>query len=119
MLKNQPFLYSLLILLAILLFRCAAQQSPSGGKKDTIPPKLIFSFPKNKSVDVKAQFIQLEFDEYIQIEPGIHQQLLITPNIETWGHKATKKGIRIQFDKPLKYNTTYTFNFRQSIADLN
>jgi len=119
MLKNQPVLYSFLILIGILLFRCAAQQAPSGGKKDTIPPKLIFSFPKNKSVDVKAQFIQLEFDEYIQIEPGIHQQLLITPNIDRWGDKATKKGIKIQFDKPLKPNTTYTFNFRQSIADLN
>ena len=116
---RSPLIKSFLLLILILFVKCAAQQSPSGGKKDTIPPKLIFSFPKNKSTNFKANFIELEFDEYIQIESGIHQQLIITPNIETWGHRPTKKGIKIEFEKGLKSNTTYTFNFRQSISDLN
>jgi Bacterial Ig-like domain len=110
-------LFSLLVLGS--LSRCAVQQAPTGGKKDSIPPLLTSSVPKNGSIEYHGKEIVLQFNEYIEIDPNIKQQLLITPSIEQYTYKPITRGIRIELEKPLSPNTTYTLNFQKVIKDQN
>jgi len=102
----------------LIIASCASVSSPTGGKKDVKPPKLLNVYPKNKSINVNSQTIELDFDEYVHIE-NLKQELLITPAPEgEYQTKLTKTGVRLNFDKPFVPNTTYTFNFRNAFRDV-
>jgi hypothetical protein len=102
----------------LIIAGCASISSPTGGKKDVKPPKLLNVYPRDKSINVNSQIIELEFDEYVNIE-NLKQELLITPAPEgEYQTKLTKTGVRLNFDKPFVSNTTYTFNFRNAFRDV-
>lgn len=110
--------YILLFICIYLLQNCAQKATPTGGKKDVIPPLISNTFPKNKTLNFSASEISLVFDEYIKLD-NIQQQLIITPKIEgTYKPKVNKKTLVIKFDKPFKENTTYVLNFRNAIKDI-
>jgi hypothetical protein len=112
-------LKALLASITFSTMRCAVQQNPEGGKKDTLAPLLTNSTPEQRSTLFNGNEIKLEFNEYIDIDPNLKQQLLITPSYDTYTFKPIKKGIRILLEEPLKANTTYTFSFQKGIRDLN
>lgn len=103
------------------MMSCAKRGSITGGLKDTLPPVLIGSAPKNYTTDFKGDQFVLQFDEFIKlknlnkqliISPPMKQEPLITPTSVT-------KAITIKIRDTLQPNTTYSFNFGQSIADNN
>ncbi|MDQ1087031.1 Ig-like domain-containing domain [Siphonobacter sp. SORGH_AS_1065] len=97
---------------------CAQQSSPSGGPKDLTPPKVVRQVPENLTTNFKGKIVELDFDEYINID-NLNQQLLITPAIEgTFDFKTYPKGVRITFEKDFRPNTTYTLNFRNAFKDV-
>lgn len=97
---------------------CASQSSPTGGRKDRKPPTLVKTTPQNKSLNFNSQLIELEFNEYLRVE-NLKQELLITPNIDgNYQFKLTKAGVKLEFDKPFRANTTYTLNFRNTFKDI-
>lgn len=108
--------------IASLLFTissCASVQSPSGGPRDTIQPKVITETPKNLSRNFSAGQIKIEFDEFIQLSNEF-TEISITPALDIPPeYKARKQVLEIKFDKPLEENTTYTINFGKAIADVN
>lgn len=112
----------LLFYLFIIIIACSCAQyvPPTGGKRDSLAPKLVKSIPLNKMTSFTEQQIELEFDELIDVT-SIRQELLVVPEIEGTFDIKQKKGnsVRLTFDKPFKANTTYTFNFRNGIKDLN
>ncbi|RKR10610.1 Ig-like domain-containing protein [Flavobacterium sp. 90] len=119
MLKNN--LKYIPFLLLLLMMSCAKRGSITGGLKDTLPPVLIGSAPKNYTTDFKGDQFVLQFDEFIKlknlnkqliISPPMKQEPLITPTSVT-------KAITIKIRDTLQPNTTYSFNFGQSIADNN
>jgi hypothetical protein len=57
------------------LFSCAQIVAPTGGKKDTLAPKLVRVFPNNQSKNFHGTLIELQFDEYVNVD-NIKQQLL-------------------------------------------
>ena len=100
------------------LFSCAQVVAPTGGKKDTLAPKLVMSIPANQSKNYKGKSIEIQFDEYINVD-NLQQQLLITPSTEPFfTTKAMPKGVRITFEDSFQPNTTYSFNFREAIKDI-
>ena len=119
MLKNK--ISSLFILLALTLIGCAKRGSISGGLKDTIAPVLRASFPKNLSVNFKGKEINLTFDEYVKLK-NVAKQLIVSPpmkyNPEVFP-LTPSKIITIKIKDTLQENTTYSFNFGQSIEDNN
>jgi len=119
MLKNK--ISSLFILLALTIIGCAKRGSISGGLKDTIAPVLKTSFPKNLSVNFKGKEINLTFDEYVKLK-NVNKQLIVSPpmkyNPEVSPLTASKM-ITIKINDTLQENTTYSFNFGQSIEDNN
>lgn len=120
MLKNRILLY--LLFTALAFTACAKRGSITGGPKDTIPPSIISSTPENMSTEFKGSEIRINFDEYIKIK-DVNKQLIISPPMETQPiitpMGSASKFINIKIKDTLKENTTYSFNFGQSITDNN
>ena len=105
--------------LLVFLFSCANKVIPSGGIKDIISPKVVYSAPENYSTNFNRKQIEIEFDEFIQLV-DLNKQLIISPLIDPVPEITTsKRTLKIKFDEPLKENTTYTFNFGSAIADVH
>ncbi|WP_428654038.1 Ig-like domain-containing domain [Runella sp.] len=105
-------------ILYIIAAACAQPISPTGGKKDIIPPKLLTSTPINKQTNYKGRTVDLEFDEYIVAE-NLQQKLLITPDAGEYDFKARPTGLRITFKKSLDTATTYSLSFGDAIKDFS
>ena len=119
MLKNN-FKY-ILFLLVLLLLSCAKRGFITGGLKDTIAPVLKMSFPKNFSHNFNAHEIKLTFDEYIKLK-DLRKQLIISPPMKNEPlilPTNVSKYLSIKINDTLQPNTTYSFNFGQSIVDNN
>ncbi len=77
------------------------------------------SEPPNYSTMFEARKIQITFDEFIVLD-NVNQELIVSPPMEEKPEvRLRKKTIVIQFEEELKQNTTYTFNFGNSIKDLH
>jgi hypothetical protein len=108
----------LLVLPLFLLASCARQTSPTGGPKDTIPPHLVRSYPRNEQINFNSQQIELLFDEDIIVN-NPKEQIIITPDIgKEYNAVAKKNKVIITLDKKLKDSTTFSFNFRDAVADI-
>lgn len=119
MLKNN-FKY-IFLLLVMTMVSCAKRGSITGGLKDTLAPELSVSFPKNYSTNFEAKEIKLTFDEYIKLKE-LNKQLIISPPMKTEPliyPSSVSKYINIKILDTLLPNTTYSFNFGQSITDNN
>ncbi|MFV5686640.1 Ig-like domain-containing protein [Flavobacterium sp. GB2R13] len=119
MLKNNLKYISLFLLL--LMIGCAKRGSITGGLKDTIAPVLKMSFPKNFNTNFKGNEIKLVFDENIKLK-NLNKQLIISPPMKNEPlilPTTASKFITIKIKDTLQPNTTYSFNFGQSIADNN
>ncbi len=119
MLKNNLRYISLLLLLVMI--GCAKRGTITGGLKDTIAPVLKMSFPKNFSTNFKGNEIKLVFDENIKLK-DLNKQLIISPPMKQEPlilPTTASKFITIKIKDTLQPNTTYSFNFGQSISDNN
>lgn len=109
------------LLLILLTIGCAKRGSITGGAKDTIAPVLKSSLPKNLSTNFTGKEIKLVFDEYVKLK-NVGKQLIISPPMknkpEILPYNASKI-ITIKIKDTLQPNTTYSFNFGQSIEDNN
>jgi hypothetical protein len=114
---NRRNLYWLLYVLFV--FSCAKQTAPTGGPKDTIPPTLKSSFPAKSQTSVQPTEIKLLFDETVVLN-NPKEQLIVTPDIgKDYEIKARKKEVTLNLRQPLRANTTYSFNFRDAVQDIN
>jgi hypothetical protein len=106
------------ILCILFIAGCARQTSPTGGPKDTIPPKLISTNPKNEQINFNGRQIDLEFNEALNLNAA-KEQVIITPSIGKEYEITTKKNsVTIDLNATLNPNTTYTINFREAIQDI-
>lgn len=111
------FRIGILIVITFLFFSCANIVSPTGGKKDETPPKVLKAQPENASTKFLATNIEIEFDEFIQLKK--QQNISISPLLdEKLNISLKKKTVIIKLESPLKKNTTYTINFANCISDI-
>ena len=107
-------------LVSILLVDCARRGRPEGGPKDEDAPIMTLAKPTHLTTNFKGKEIKIYFDEYIKLK-DVQKQLIISPPlkyapiIKPLG--TPSKYISIKILDTLKENTTYTFNFGQSIID--
>lgn len=109
------------ITFAILGSSCAKRGTITGGLKDTLAPVLNRSYPANYSTDFKEKSFKLSFDEYIKLK-NINKQLIISPPMKKAPEvlpTTASKDITVRFNDTLQPNTTYSFNFGESIQDNN
>ncbi len=118
------FIFLVIILSCVLIFsKCATRGIIEGGGKDSIPPLVIRTSPKENTVFFKGDKILLNFNEFIKLN-DISNQLIISPPLEKKYFEikprlGASKKIEIELLKKLDDNTTYTFNFGNSIEDYN
>lgn len=103
----------------LLLAQCAIVVKPTGGPKDTTPPKVLSYAPENKSTGFNSQKIKITFDEYFQLK-DLNKQLIVSPPLKHQPQILIKgKTLEITLKDTLKNNSTYTFNFGNAIVDNN
>ncbi len=118
--KNRSIILYIQLIVMMGLVSCAKTGRPTGGPEDKEPPVMRKSSPLNMSTNFSSKEIKIEFDEYIKLT-DINTQLIVspplkyTPIISPLG--TPSKYIKIKILDTLKDNTTYTFNFGQSIID--
>lgn len=106
-----------------VLVSCARVGSPVGGNKDTIPPKMIGSNIDTTRINVPRDIkeLRIDFDEYITLK-DVSKNLIISPPIKyskIIPSSTGNKYLQIQWKDTLQANTTYNFNFGNSVVDLN
>lgn len=108
------------LFLLLLFAGCAQVVSPTGGPKDTTPPKAVDYSPENKSTGFSSTKILIKFNEYIQLK-DLAGQLVVSPPLKHFPVAKIKKGkeLELELKDTLLPNTTYTFNFGSAIADNN
>jgi hypothetical protein len=107
------------IALTVLLSGCAKVGSPTGGMKDTRPPKYLHGTPENRSTHFEGKEITFWFDEFIQFK-DLNKELLVSPPLkEKPVIRIKEKSVRINLMNDLLPATTYTVNFGNAITDLN
>lgn len=114
----------LLFIIGFLVQSCARVGSPVGGPKDTLAPKFLSSNIDTTRVNVRRDIKQLriDFDEYVTLK-DINKNLIISPPIKKIKRilpsNIANKYLLIQWEDTLQANTTYNFNFGNSIVDNN
>ena len=109
----------LVVIIGVYIISCAQQTSPTGGPKDENPPILQSSTPENKSLNFSGNKIVLKFDEYIKTN-NPREEIIIIPSLPgEYETSYRKKTFFLKIKDTLQSNTTYTFNFREGIQDLN
>jgi len=99
------------------MWQCATMQSPSGGEKDILAPKIISTNPGQAATNAIPSSIEIQFDEYIKLN-NLQSQLLISPPLEMPVLISQKgKNLFIKLQESLTENSTYTFNFGKGISD--
>ena len=107
------------ILLLALISGCANIVTPTGGDKDSTPPKILSLAPENKSLNFSSKSFIISFDEFVQLN-DISTQLIISPPLKSQPEFVLKgKNVVVKFNEALLPNTTYTINFGSAIRDIN
>lgn len=122
--RKASFVTGLFLLLALVFWTmvptgCANIIPPSGGPRDTIPPRLLSATPGDSTLNFKANRIVLTFDEYVDLQE-VQNNLLFTPTFEINPEVAVRaKTVTVRFRDSLLPNTTYILNFGNAIRDVN
>lgn len=116
---------SFLVLVAIAAFwtsfptGCANIIPPSGGPRDTLPPRLVSATPRDSTLNFTGNRITLAFDEFVDLQE-VQGNLLFTPTFETNPEVAVRaRTVTVRFRDSLLPNTTYILNFGNAIRDIN
>lgn len=108
----------LILISTIFLVACANIKPPTGGEKDLDPPVMIRTIPEHNSTDFQGEEITLFFNEQIESK-NLISELIISPDDNiTYKEVPKKKAVTLRFKDTLRSNTTYNFNFGNSIVDI-
>lgn len=116
--------FLLLCIIGFLVQSCARVGSPVGGPKDTLAPKFLSSNIDTTRINVPRDIkeLRIDFDEYVTLK-DINKNLIISPPIKKIKRilpsNIANKYLIIQWEDTLQANTTYNFNFGNSITDNN
>ncbi len=120
--RNKFLNVLLALIIGCIFINCANRSAPIGGEEDVTPPVIVSTSPENYSTNFNVKEIKIEFDEYIKIK-NLQKQLIISPPMKTQPEitplGSASKTIKIKIFDTLPPNTTYAFNFGNSIEDNN
>ena len=101
----------------------AKRGNPTVGPDDETPPVLLRADPALNTTHFNKERIRLYFDEYIKLQK-LKDQLIVSPQLDPADYiispqSTAAKYVQIELMDTLRPNTTYNFNFGQSIVDNN
>jgi len=106
-------------LLLLIIISCAQQTVLTGGDKDVLAPQLIMGKDSIPAIitNFKGQNLIFDFNENVQFLKG-KRAIITNPKINEIDVRIEKKQLSVYWKDTLKENTTYSFLFKESIADL-
>ena len=109
--------------ITLLFVQCAKRGNPTGGPVDETPPLLLRADPTLNTTNFNKERIRLYFDEYVKLKK-LKDQLIVSPPLDPASYiispqSTAAKYVQIELMDTLRPNTTYNFNFGQSIVDNN
>ena len=112
-------IYITILIIIVCASNCASEsKSISGGPKDTIPPVVLKEIPVYDATNVSVKRVEITFNEYVKIKDA--KSFIVSPPLKSSPSIFTRgKRVIVQFDSTLNENTTYLFDFGNSIVDLN
>jgi hypothetical protein len=117
--KSMLSFLSLLTALVILSGACAKISSPSGGRRDKLPPVVVKSVPVYGEINFRGKGFSIYFNEYVVLD-NINDKFMVSPPLKKKPRVLIKgKSVNVEFDEALKDSTTYTFYFQDAIKDNN
>lgn len=104
----------------ILSFQsCANMQTPTGGPKDSLPPKILNESPQNYMRNFTARRITIGFDEFVKLN-NHQKEFSVSPDLdEPIISKIRRRNLIIELPDSLEENTTYTINLGKGLVDFN
>lgn len=102
----------------LLANSCANIVPPSGGPRDSLPPRLVIANPKDSATNVKTKNILLTFNEFVSLQSP--ENIIYSPvpkNTPQVDYKL--RNVTVRFRDSLEENTTYSIDFGNSIIDVN
>jgi len=107
------------VFISLLAASCGQQVPPTGGPKDTLPPKLLTALPDYKTTRFKSDKIILTFDEYVTLDNPFEKVTFspipkYNPIVE-----SKLKTVTVKIKDTLEENTTYHIDFGGSVKDIN
>ncbi|HEV9037495.1 MAG TPA: Ig-like domain-containing domain [Puia sp.] len=114
-----PILFILVLIGAVGHSGCANIIPPTGGPRDTIPPVLVSSVPKDSVKRFTEKKIILNFNEYIDGK-DIRTELLVNPVPKIDPIVDAKlRVVTIRLKDTPQAHTTYSLQFGKGIKDVN
>ncbi len=108
-----------MLIILVLFYGCANQQSPSGGEVDSVPPAILESIPKNGTINFSGKSFELTFSEYVD-KRSVQENIFISPKIQgSLEFDWSGRTVEVIFPDSLKKNTTYSITIGGNITDLN
>ncbi len=99
---------------------CAQIIPPTGGPKDTLAPVLLEAIPKDSTINFTGNKITLNFDEYVQLDNNLQDQLIVSPTPKIAPSiEAKLKTVTIKIKDTLEPNTTYSIDLGNALKDIN
>jgi uncharacterized protein (DUF2141 family) len=116
------FLVIILIQQLTVLCGCANMIPPTGGDKDTLPPRLLKVTPPDSSTLFNNKTITFTFDEFIEdvMQQNPQQNMLVSPSPTFFPVLKSKLNtLSLTLKDTLEPNTTYRIEFGDVIKDVN
>jgi len=113
-----------LIFLVLSFSQCAKKGRPDGGPIDEDAPIFVTANPPYETINFDKKEINIYFNEYIKLK-DLNKQLIISPPLNPENpplispQGTPSKFINIKILDTLKENSTYIFDFGNSVQDNN
>ena len=113
-----------LIVLVLSFSQCAKKGRPDGGPKDEDAPLFVTANPPYETINFDKNEINIYFNEYIKLK-DLSKQLIISPPLNPENpplispQGSPSNYINIQILDTLLENSTYIFDFGNSVQDNN
>ena len=108
-----------IIIICFFLNSCANIVMPTGGEKDTAPPKLSHTSPENNTKNFNSKNAVFVFDENIQTNSWAENFNISPATKNPIKYKVQNKTLTIDLENQLEENTTYCLNLNNCIRDIN
>lgn len=117
--SGKIFLMAVAAVFSLAAVSCASVGYPEGGEVDRTPPKPLTSSPDNGTTNFSSAEIKIIFDEYVQLKNVSDNVLISPPFAQKPEITANGKNVQIKIKDTLRENTTYLFQFKDAVADVN
>ena len=98
---------------------CAKISAPTGGPKDSTPPKVTYVDPADGTVHFREKQISIHFDEYVTLDNPSENVLISPPMASPPEYTLKGKSVVVKFKDTLRDNTTYNIIFSNAVKDFH